>query len=291
MHFDVAPVYGGHSIRRRSSSILCHNSSLRKLNMSGQLTANKDPKRVFHTMDWLRGLAAIAVVGRHLGGEYLNLLPSSGLAVDLFFGLSGFVIAHAYERRIDSGLSSFGFMRLRIIRLYPIYILGSVISIASFILMALVGQHVLHPRSFFANVVFAFLFLPVPQGYSADGAHPYPFNFPAWSLCWELAINALYAVIVPWLRTSVLVGLVVIGALLLAAGAWTFGSLEGGSLDSNFGVGGLRVVYSFFAGAAMFRVWSAGKLKWCRLSPWICAFILLLVFACRPSNEALYDFL
>ena len=45
------------------------------------------------------------------------------LAVDLFFGLSGFCDAEAYNRRLENGLSASMFMKIRIIRLYPMYFL------------------------------------------------------------------------------------------------------------------------------------------------------------------------
>jgi hypothetical protein len=63
-----------------------------------------DGKWVFRRVDGLRDTAAIAVVIFHLC-EYLfpdpasNPLRHADLAVDFFFLLSGFVIAHAYDRR------------------------------------------------------------------------------------------------------------------------------------------------------------------------------------------------
>jgi peptidoglycan/LPS O-acetylase OafA/YrhL len=47
--------------------------------------------------------------------------------VDLFFPL-GFVIAHNYDRRIASGMTTSEFMTQRIIRLYPCYALALVVG-------------------------------------------------------------------------------------------------------------------------------------------------------------------
>ena len=51
----------------------------------------------FDTLDLLRGVAATAVVTLHFSNIFgtPELLPHAYLAVDLFFVLSGFVIAHA----------------------------------------------------------------------------------------------------------------------------------------------------------------------------------------------------
>ena len=55
----------------------------------------------FATLDYLRGVAAFAVCILHFRGELgANLLPHACLAVDFFFVLSGFVLAHAYEQRL-----------------------------------------------------------------------------------------------------------------------------------------------------------------------------------------------
>jgi hypothetical protein len=65
----------------------------------------------FATLDGLRGIAALAVVTRHVpDSTLLNWSQGSTLAVDLFFVLSGFVLMHAYNRRLSEGLSPFTFL-------------------------------------------------------------------------------------------------------------------------------------------------------------------------------------
>ncbi len=87
--------------------------------------------RVFHTLDALRGIAAIGVVIFHMGGTFEPLATPGGyLAVDLFFMMSGVVLSHAYEARFRAGMGTLEFMRLRLIRLYPLYLLGLLLGIA-----------------------------------------------------------------------------------------------------------------------------------------------------------------
>lgn len=72
----------------------------------------------FASLDAIRGIAAIFVVTRHTG-EYFGGYPffNSFLAVDIFFLLSGFVIAHAYGKKLLSNtISNTDFFKIRLIR-------------------------------------------------------------------------------------------------------------------------------------------------------------------------------
>ena len=101
--------------------------------VDGKRDFQEAQRRSFTTLDGLRGIAAIAVVARHapfLWGEHgpTGALSESYLAVDFFFVLSGFVLAHAYGSRFQHGLSNAAFMRTRLLRLYPLYLLALVFS-------------------------------------------------------------------------------------------------------------------------------------------------------------------
>ncbi len=87
----------------------------------------------FGTLDGLRGVAAFAVVLYHFGTATGNpyLAPAGKLAVDFFFVLSGFVLAHAYGRRIANGqIGPLEFLRLRFLRLWPTALLGALLGLA-----------------------------------------------------------------------------------------------------------------------------------------------------------------
>jgi peptidoglycan/LPS O-acetylase OafA/YrhL len=94
--------------------------------------------RAFPAMDGIRGIAAILVALFHFRATFLhydnNVIGDGYLAVDLFFVLSGFVLAHAYEHRFARGMTTFEFMRARVIRLYPLYFVG--LAIASMAMFA-----------------------------------------------------------------------------------------------------------------------------------------------------------
>jgi len=94
----------------------------------------------YEVLDGLRGVAAISVMLMHYSENTVNpLFKNADIAVDLFFILSGFVLAHAYGARLAGGWSPWLFMRARIIRLYPLYLLGSLIGLAAMLVGAVAG--------------------------------------------------------------------------------------------------------------------------------------------------------
>jgi peptidoglycan/LPS O-acetylase OafA/YrhL len=248
----------------------------------------KQDRRVFSTLNGLRGLAALAVVTLHVPDHtFRELLPGSPLAVDLFFALSGFVLAHSYTERLRDEMGAMEFMRIRIIRLYPLYILGTALVMAHFALLA--GFNYRAWLHVIGSAVFAVLFLPTPPGISPDW-HPFPLNFPAWSLFFELVINYVFALLLPRLTNRLLAGVILIGLPMLIATGLYFGDLTPGWSFSNFWGGGGRVVYSFFAGVAAYRIWRNGCFEWVKLPAPVALIILVAVFAAEPINgRALYD--
>ena len=252
--------------------------------------SSEERRRTFHTLDGLRGIAALAVVGRHLNGELLRLMPSSHLAVDLFFVLSGFVLSHAYEERLRTSLTFGRFMVMRLVRLWPLYILGTAIGVAVVLRAAMHGAAFDAPV-FVASLLCASVFLPTFRSISFNHFHLYPFNFPAWSLLWELAVNFLFAAIARRLHTVLLVSIIALGALLLVYTSWRHeDGLAGGSNFHTWWVGGGKVVFSFFAGVGVHRLYKRKALVWLRAPAWLASIVLIAVFVARPSTHAwLYD--
>ncbi len=150
----------------------------------------------FAILDGLRGVAAICVVLFHLTIKPAALLPIPAyggflnhayLAVDFFFLLSGFVITHAYEQRLRSGLNFSDFCCVRLVRLYPMFIAGLVIGAVGAILQGGPGHF-----SFLSFVQQA-LFIP----HYRHNEFAFPYNLPAWSLMFELIINLCYGAFLP----------------------------------------------------------------------------------------------
>lgn len=209
----------------------------------------------------------------HSHWQGLSALAHGGyLAVDFFFVLSGFVLAHAYGDKLRDGLNPLEFMRLRIIRLWPLYALG---SLAGVLLML---DAVYWRGAFAASLVLAMVFLPATTTrLSADHYHAFPFNFPAWSLAMELIANTVFALFAPRLGGRTLAVLLTAGAAGLIAAKLFYGDLDVGDRAGEFPGAIARVGYSFLAGVAAYRLWLTRQPR--PLRSWISAALLLVMLA------------
>jgi peptidoglycan/LPS O-acetylase OafA/YrhL len=233
----------------------------------------------FLVLDGMRGVAAFAVILDHVSSTTLRAwFPGRYLAVDFFFVLSGFVLAHAYGQKLGQGtLSPLSFMRVRLIRLYPFYVLGLALGVLLPVLAALRGWGDASPLPELATVAaFSVLFLPAPA-FSWTGGHLYPFNGPSWSLFFELVANLIYGFVARYLTWLVLgVGLGVM-ALLVAFTVMRHEDLGPGWLWPHFDAGLSRVIYCFFAGVAVYKLRDQVKLP--AMPAWASVIALLAIFA------------
>jgi peptidoglycan/LPS O-acetylase OafA/YrhL len=95
------------------------------------------------SLDGLRGVAAILVVLFHENYWFsqTGLVPKAYLAVDFFFCLSGFIIAYSYSEHLISGQLSFlKFSAIRLVRLYPLYLLGTVLGLLRLSVQIAIGH-------------------------------------------------------------------------------------------------------------------------------------------------------
>ncbi len=239
------------------------------------------------TLDLLRGLAAIAVMLRHYPwpGHQIPILPSSFLAVDLFFLLSGYVLAATYEPRLLGSMSAGNFMKRRIFRMYPLYLIG--LAVALLACLGAVGTHppaVMGESEFALAAVLNLFFLPAPPpGLVHDTivTQAFPFNFPAWSLFWELAVNAIYALIILRLTPKMIAAIIAGCFLAMVFFALGNGTLDSGSTWGTFAMGGLRCGFAFFLGVALVRMRSFAVAP--KLPSWIPVVLLISALAVPVS--------
>ena len=228
--------------------IICYNVRMDQ--------TERTPRQIFYALDGMRGVAAIAVVERHKP-DFLfgQAWPSGYLAVDLFFILSGFVIAHAYEDKLRAGLSFSRFALTRIIRLYPLYILATLLSTVLFAVYY-IQQDGTAPWSALATTfATAVFFLPTPEALSIDGTRLFPLNDPAWSLFFEIAINMIFAIFILRMSLRVMTTLAVLSATSLVLTFLYFGSADIGFDWGNFWGGFPRVSSGFFIGVLLYRLY------------------------------------
>jgi peptidoglycan/LPS O-acetylase OafA/YrhL len=218
--------------------------------------------RAYRTLDGLRGVAALLVVTRHVGGFFpARMFPESFLAVDLFFLLSGFVIAYAYEARLLAGTSLRAFLKTRLIRLYPLYLLGIGVGVAARLFGGLTDDdHAMDWTSLGQAIAIGLSMLPaapfMPLGGSAlDG--------PTWTLLPELVANLVYAKSVRRLSKPVLLAVTALGGAGLVACEQVYGTLDGGWKLDALPLLAARLAFSFFLGVTVFRLRPArGRRPW-----------------------------
>lgn len=213
----------------------------------------------FEVLDGLRGVAALAVLGFHVGrwSDQTWIFNRGYLGVDFFFCLSGFVIAFAYEKkRVGGGLSFRRFLLLRFVRLWPLIVLSMAIGVAYEAIRITAGWT---DSSSLADLLPLFLLgillVPILNLTNVSlGDRLFPLNVPAWSLMLEVWINVLWALWAHWLSTVSLRVIACVAAVSLAIGGLAIGSLDGGAHASTFALGIPRVAYSFVSGILAFRL-------------------------------------
>jgi peptidoglycan/LPS O-acetylase OafA/YrhL len=253
--------------------------------------AGAPPRERFLLLDGLRGVAAFAVILDHVPGGWLgDLIPGRYLAVDFFFVLSGFVLAHAYGCRLEAGGSPLAFMKARLIRLYPIYLLGLAVALSAVVLGAVRGWIGPGWGDILTVAVFGLLFLPAPMTAGFGDGALYPANAPAWSLFFELVANVVYALIARMLSWRVLGVILGMSAVAVAFTIARHGDVRGpGWMWAHFDAGLARVLFDFFAGVAIYRLRRFLKLQ--ALPWWVGVAAFLGVIAAAPVGgwRVIYD--
>ncbi|HJU99822.1 MAG TPA: acyltransferase [Burkholderiaceae bacterium] len=246
------------------------------------------PKR-FEFLDGIRGIAAIFVLMRHTSTLWNFPVYRSYLAVDIFFILSGFVIAHAYDRRLATGALAWRrFVLIRLIRLYPVFLLSLLLCGALW--AAKIMHQQLPDYGLLAQLAVAMLlhalFLPAHMGASTA---LFPVNGPYWSLLFELVANFLYGAVRPLMSRRGNIAMLICSSIVVAGVGYRQGNLDFGydwGLLSM--VGGLaRALFGFFFGLLLYQSHEAflQRLRG-RVSPWVAIAAVAAVLA-SPGAGAL----
>ena len=231
----------------------------------------------------LRGIAAWLVVSYHyrealaplVPGAVLAIVARGALAVDLFFVLSGFIIALNYRAEFRAeGTRVYGrFLLLRLARIYPLHI----VMLALFVLYV-AGASFAHGRDDFRDLGYLVRSVFLIQSWQ-PGIEP-AWNVPAWSISTEMFAYLLFPVMA-WAaeRAPRRAALAWLGAVLLVL--MLVAPNYGGLMDiARFGLA--RCVLEFAAGVMVQRLWELG-----RRTPWSGGAALalgILLIACFASG-------
>ncbi len=213
---------------------------------------------------------------------FLGVAPNHGyLAVDLFFGISGFVLSAAYCERFRTGMTLQAFFDLRVARFYPLYLVGFAFGLS--MLAAGLLPSALGSWEVGTGILLGLFMMPNPGSFQL-----FPLNGVSWSLFCELLINAVLA---RWLwkfRSRHLAAFATAGLIAII---WMAGYPYYLNMGWNWAnaIGGLaRTIFSFSLGMLLYRV-AGGRPR--HVHP-LAAFIPLtaLLFAISPiGSPAIWD--
>jgi peptidoglycan/LPS O-acetylase OafA/YrhL len=210
-------------------------------------------KTRFYALDGLRGLAAISVMLFHYTEQNgLNWFKAAPMSVDLFFILSGFVIMHGYGGEIARGMTFRHFIWQRLLRLWPLYLIGLFIGLLAvsaqglalqdIVIAAVLGSLILPD---FNHATWAF------ETGTTTGVL-FPLNGPSWLLFFEMAVNIVFFAYLTWRPKTDFKTPAAVFLAIYAACIWLTGQVNPGWGIDNFSLGFPRVIAEFSLGAFLY---------------------------------------
>ena len=227
---------------------------------------------LIRSIEGLRGVAALLVALFHayVYGKWGGLPAQSGvlqqawLFVDLFFVISGYVMASAYGERLDSMRAATSYMVRRFFRLYPLHIVTT-----ATVLLAVVGIQTAKlilghygfklgneaPFDFeFFNLKLLVLDLLLLQGVGIMRMEIH--NYPSWSISVEFWLYLMFALLMLAVRQRgariVMSAAIVVMSLAYFLVYWSAVPPELQTLDTR---GLPRGMLSFFQGVLLFYLY------------------------------------
>jgi peptidoglycan/LPS O-acetylase OafA/YrhL len=266
--------------------------------MEGHRTQNRDRMTAtpaarsseIRALTGLRGVAALFVVLYHATGYFRfpdpwqHYVRHGYISVDLFFVLSGFVMAMTYGKLFDTGFQWANFRKfilMRVARVWPLFALMTLITAA--LIPTVLGE-----RYYYEDVWHGLLpNLTMTQAWGLANS----IVRPSWSISTEWAAYLVFPLLVigalkgSWQRALVWAALAVGLLALVAHGPLWFGQTvrRSGPLDiaASYASGTmLRCLLSFFVGMVAYRFRAVVPTRTAILF----VVVSLLLIAWRPSD-------
>ena len=259
------------------------------MNLAISVDRTSSGKEHFEVLDGLRGSAAFLIVLFHAFNypfdfsPPLHLMHHAYLAVDFFFGLSGFVVAYAYDDRWTR-MTTRQFFRIRLIRLHPLVLIGATLGLLGYLFDPFSkAMNQTGPAMLLLAYITSLLLLPSPP-VGGRLHETQALNGPAWSLMQEYLGNIAYALILRRLRTITLAIIFGSTGLLLIWTANTKGSLDGGWDYPEVWMAPLRLTVSFVMGLWLYRIHDRMRLP--KIGLLLLSIVLVLCFQMPQFSKA-----
>jgi peptidoglycan/LPS O-acetylase OafA/YrhL len=213
----------------------------------------KIAKKVFF-LESLRGIFALMIVLFHFK-EVINsivvdnfIVRNGSIFVDLFFVISGFVIAHNYIDKINSFKNLFKFQFKRFLRLYPLHltmlIIFSFTEIIKLFFFLKTGVNPNNPiystnnlESFIKNILLL-------QGFLTTNT----FNNPSWSISQEFYTYFLFGLLIVLTKGNKKIIYIIF--IIISATSYFFIQKYQSQIQTNI-YANFRCLFCFFLGACL----------------------------------------
>jgi peptidoglycan/LPS O-acetylase OafA/YrhL len=251
----------------------------------------------FVFLDGIRGFAAIAIVLYHFtsfGGRFGRQFTSASLAVDLFFCLSGFIISWTYHQKLLDGMRPWTYFKNRLIRLYPMFLMGIVMGAVTVFIKYLDSQTSYTLEEIATAGFLNALYLPYfGQGsiqlfLGANQNQLFPINGVSWSLFFELIANVLFVFTIRFSRRLLMVTTLFLGVWFLVS-SLVYGTPAGWGIHNFFG-GFPRVGFSFMVGVLIFKYFDPSHIP-TGTNAWLIGIVLFLMLAIPPFQHWIFYYI
>jgi peptidoglycan/LPS O-acetylase OafA/YrhL len=251
-----------------------------------------------------RGAAALIVALYHLGLglDQFGFIRNGYIFVDLFFVLSGFVIAASYLNRLNTGTQLRSFFVRRFGRLFPLLIFSTLVFVLLQNAIVLAkrlaaangyGEALNNPGALefvlpTASEIMATLTMTHSLGLFEDLI----LNTPSWSISTEFYTYLLFAVVCFLIAGRMrLATFFLLSAGAFAVAVWASITVHdclnrGGCMSVTYDYGFPRTVFSFFLGALVYHASNSIRFD-TRFLQWIGLLLLVVLFSSVDNNPAL----
>jgi peptidoglycan/LPS O-acetylase OafA/YrhL len=203
-------------------------------------------------IDSLRGIAALVMALNHANGPFNLQLNVPNFRLDVFFILSGIIIALIYENKIYSNKIQYkDFLIKRISRLLPLHYITLFLTLLLFITYYIAGRKELIPAE---NNIFTF-FLNLLLLQNIGLTNEFTWNYVSWSISAQILVESLWFSFISMKKNSTYLYLfiVIISMFILVK---SFGLSFGGPPKYSIiylNAGMLRYLMDFFIGLLIYR--------------------------------------